>query len=171
MGVGATGKGTFDEYVKEVEAAAAKKMKRKPGTGSNPNSQANLPKSDLVANKAKAPVCQKVTKQLGRRCQRPAMRGGTFCHQHGGYRQTPQNPATIRRLLKGHIYEDRARTLAYQECRKYSVKDQMIIKAILKERGMWQGDSLLIIRGLIAYTMDDNGKAYRHWLKSLPKRP
>lgn len=107
----------------------------------------------------------------GKRCGRWAMKGAKRCPCHGGYRQNPSHPATIRRL--DDIVQAVAEADAAKELRKLpNQKDLETIRNTIRDIGAAFSPSIAL-EGVKAYQLDDAGKAFRRWrentIKHAPK--
>lgn len=161
---------------KVLERATAAALKRSKGNGKgNPD----LPVGDPVHLWGKPiPKNRRCTfvsssrdpKRKGKGCKNWAMKGAKRCAVHGGYRQNPEHPATIRRL--DDVIESRNELSAAQTLRSHPNKARAHIENTLRDMGGALTPTV-VLEGVLAYEQDDNGKAFRRWrdnaVKNTPK--
>lgn len=142
----------WKEFMRRVEAAGpAKKGERLPRRiGVKPEGENR---------------CTHIFK-AGNRCTRFNMQGGTRCNFHGGYRETPEHPATRRRLHYIRLLDKRMR--AKQELRSIPPKDQRMIREALEAQNL-QALPEQVSEAYKAYNTNDNGRAWRRYLSTLQK--
>jgi hypothetical protein len=110
--------------------------------------------SDTARNRAKD--------RVGNRCGRWAMDGATRCPSHGGYRQNPEHKATVRRLADVEALARDSAALAV--IRNANPHDAQHVKSTMQQRGLPLSPQT-IAQGIDALTHDDNGKAWRRFIK------
>lgn len=156
----------WQDFVRQVSEAA----QRKPRT-----SAATPPPGDPAALRPENPLyqkrrCQHVSAKSGKQCKNWSMRGATRCHFHGGYRQAPTHPATVRLFTSGEIDRQSEhiakRPLIYERGRETERREAQ--RALLERRlGSHAAD---VLEGMNAFAADDGGKAWRRWLATLDAR-
>jgi hypothetical protein len=153
---------TFTEFVHKVEAAAAKPKKAR-GTGN----QANLLNGTdgeyfwPIREDRRCAFTHTKGDRAGKRCGAWSMRNGTRCARHGGYREQPDHPATIRRLAL--IQHQQAKSIANKELRRAPPKTRHTVEQALELEGLPLSPST-VLQGVQAYIIDDNGKAWRRFI-------
>lgn len=153
---------TFPEFVRKVEAAAAK-----PKRGNPKGSPGNLLKRTdgeffwPIREDRQCVFIHTKGDKAGQRCGAWAMRGGTRCARHGGYREQPGHKATIRRL--GIIQAQHARSLANKQLRRSPPKIRQQVETTLEHEGL-PLSPVTILQGIDALQTDDNGKAWRRFI-------
>lgn len=156
--------GTWAEFMARVTAAAAKKP---------PRPKRPAPKHPPPVNKIMPPPedrrCAFIHSKghrKGRRCGQWAMNGGTRCWAHGGYRETPENPATIRRLDRILVLDRRHRINAtYSQADKKLVR---LVRKVLRERGIPLRPETVLL-GVAALEADDGGRAWRRFEQAMQR--
>ncbi len=154
---------TWDEFVRSVNEAARKRPRR----GGNP---ASLPPHDPTRL---WPIRQerrcKFIRHTGKQCGSWAMVGGDRCHKHGGYRQTPHNPATIALVHKGEIARADEKRRAAGELSN-GTWDRGLMeaakRAIRERTGQRRIPPEVLLTGLKAMVHEDGGIAWRRFLAS-----
>lgn len=158
--------GKFADFVKKVEAAAAAKPAKIKRTNThrlkNAGNPAGLWDKPIPDDKRCEFVWSKGPKK-GERCRRWAMKGGTRCVSHGGYREQPDHPATIRRL--GMIQAQGARALANKQLRQAPHKLRHTVEEALRAEGLPLAPET-ILQGIEAIEQDDAGRAWRRFIKA-----
>jgi hypothetical protein len=164
--------GYLGPFLKRVQAAAVKQAKRK----GHPNPQ-NLKRGDTSPLWAQ-PIpdkrrCDHVYSDTGRnrekgrvgqQCKRWAMHGASRCNDHGGYRQNPEHPATVRRLADIEMMHAAAQArIAIHTADPHIAQH---VKTSIHSRGLPLSPQT-IAAGIDAITRDDNGKAWRRYLDQL----
>ncbi|WP_288927234.1 hypothetical protein [uncultured Maritimibacter sp.] len=169
--VGRRGKGepeppSWNDFKAEVAKAAKRKPAKKGARG---------PLSNLIPLPPYRPPtpeerCQFV-KANGEQCGLRHMKGATRCHYHGGYRQNPTHPATVRMFREGRIdaieAERAARRVIYALPPKERKEAQSAAIAELRARGL-DFRNVTILEGIEAYRAGDGGRAWRRWCANLP---
>lgn len=165
--------GYLGPFLKRVQAAAAKRGKPKTGKG-NPQ---NLKKGDTSPLWAQ-PIpdkrqCDHIYSdsarnrekgRAGKRCASWAMHGASRCRAHGGYRQNPEHPATIRRLADIEMMHAAAQArIAIARADPHTAQH---VKTSIESRGLPLSPQT-IADGINALERDDNGKAWRRYLEQL----
>lgn len=157
---------SWQEYVSQVEDAARSAPKKSHGPVENliPCQYAYL----LDNPKYEERRCKHISKKTGARCKRWSMRGADRCPGHGGYRQNPSHKATVRLFKMGEIDRQtahkQARQIIYDEHRDTEAHRQA--RSAVKAAGA-PLHAALILEGIRAFEMDDNGRAWRRWKASL----
>lgn len=104
--------------------------------------------------------------KAGHRCRRWAMKGARRCYHHGGMRQNPEHPSAVKRLHDA-LHIDAGRKAAQ------SLKDAPPKARATVEQALRDNDLPLRVQtvaaGVDAYQRDDNGRAWRRWLKEAKK--
>jgi hypothetical protein len=155
---------SWDEFVKAVGEAAKGGAKRiVPGPVENLTHAGNA-----SALWPAARVCVFVRKD-GSRCKSWPMKGARHCVRHGGYREVPAHPATIRLYRTGQIAEHGDERRASQDLQAYPLQDRQAVKNIIKGTSAQRrrATARLILAGLQAMHADDAGKSWRRWLESV----
>lgn len=153
---------TFPEFVRKVEAAAAKP--RKGGTGNRDNLMKRTDGEHFwpIREDRRCAFTHTKGDKAGKRCGAWAMRGGTRCARHGGYRECPEHPATIRRL--GIIQHQHAQSLARKQVRRAPHKIRQQVETALQHQGL-PLSPVTVLQGIDALQMDDAGKAWRRFIE------
>lgn len=157
---------SWHKFLEEVTEAAAKRPKGGPYNLIPAADPSTLWGQPIPLDKRCDFIHQKGPNK-SKRCGRWAMKGAKRCPVHGGYRQNPKHPATIKRL--DHIVHavqevDAARTLRLEPDKG----THNTIRTYLRERGEALNPST-VLEGIKAMQMDDNGKAFRRWAKTIEK--
>jgi hypothetical protein len=154
----------WDDFVEAVGEAAGAKRGR---YGAGPVENLTLA-GDVSSLWPAARVCAFVRKD-GTRCKSWPMRGARHCAKHGGYRDVPEHPATIRLYRTGQIAEHGDERRASQDLQAYTPQDRQTIKNIIKGTGAQRrrATARLMIEGLKAMHTDDAGVTWRRWLDTL----
>lgn len=105
--------------------------------------------------------CKHFGKKSGRRCKNWAMKGATRCHFHGGYRQVPKHPATIRKFIRGDMHKRDEHNKARQAV--YDMPKEAV-RAATEAAGR-KAPFSVIKAGALAYI--EGGVAWRHWIRSI----
>ena len=156
-------------YLKAVAEAARKPRRGRPGPPSNPIDPALGPKA-LHGNgpPPQERRCQYSNRE-GRQCRKWAMRGATRCFAHGGCRQVPDHPASIRLYHNGRITANdarrRASAIIYSKHHKAGRAAVMTAQRSLP----YELSREAIADGILSYYADDAGKAWRQWLDQIKK--
>ena len=163
---------SWAQFHARVATAAAKPK----GRGNGP--VANL-RPSIVANLWGQPIpdhrrCDfKWSKgeRKGDRCKAWAMKGAARCARHGGYRQNPEHPATIRRMPD--IEQRMFIAASVKQLRNMNHKHRTDTESALRGEALPLSPQN-IVNGYEALTQDDNGTAWRRFIKhaklSAPKQ-
>jgi len=111
--------------------------------------------------------CLFVGKVLGRQCKNWAVKGAKRCHVHGGLREAPDHPANGRAWLKGQITDHDMSRAAFEHNNKHPKVKETV--KLLREIGIVAKPPTLKA-ALDALDQDDNGKAWRRFVKSAPTK-
>lgn len=152
---------TFAEFVQKVEAAAAKPRPNRPGAAHQLQKNSEGEFLWPVRPDRQCHFVHTKGDKAGQRCGAWAMRGGTRCARHGGYREQPGHKATIRRL--GIIQAQHARSLANKQLRRSPPKIRQQVETTLEHEGL-PLSPVTILQGIDALQTDDNGKAWRRFI-------
>ena len=152
----------WDEFIERARIAAAKPKRKGPNV---------TPPSLLIPPEQpprdKGRQCRFVLKATGKRCRRWSIRGGTLCSKHGGLRQVPEHPATIRALdrIEAVEQDNQASAILRADPDLFAVSED--VRQALEDMGRPRPPSV-ILEGSRALLEDDGGKAWRRWVASLP---
>ena len=155
---------TFEEFVKEVEEAARKGGEHRPRA----QAQTSLDNLAPIPGYHKPPPdrqCDFIMR-TNARCPNWSMRGATRCQSHGGYRQNPKHPATIRLLLNGDLYEEANERAAAGELHLTDKEIVDTCKTALLAIGA-KFNRQMLLQATKAYTADPAGKTWRRYLSSI----
>jgi len=113
--------------------------------------------------------CQFVKKN-GERCKCWAMRGASRCQSHGGYREVPGHPATVRLYQSGAIQHQTAHRTA--RAAMYRLKTPRELQALEAARSVLleytdQANAVNIMHGVACFMANDGGSAWRRWVTDL----
>lgn len=98
----------------------------------------------------------------GQQCKAWAMRGATRCPRHGGYREVPEHPATVRRLADvEHMVQSRAARLSLADADPHARQQ---VESVLRGAAL-PLHATMIIEGIEALEQEDGGRAYRRWVQ------
>jgi hypothetical protein len=152
----------------ELEARAiAASLKPKPSNPGNVDNMrrdpANISPDNMPDEKRCAFRWSKGDRK-GKRCGRWAMKGATRCPCHGGYRQNPEHPATVRRIAD--IQHQHEAMKAHQKVRAIAPARINEISLTLRQWGLPLSPGN-ILDGSNALDIDDNGRAYRRWIEQV----
>ena len=159
---------TLAEYEEKVAEAARRKRKRQANV--TPEQLANLKPSRTQGTiKGKywpTPErrCKHVSKKTGNQCKNWALHGATRCHKHGGYRQNPSHPGSIKLYEKGAIAAEAENRAAATELRNHPFREQAH-KALRAAEAPARYKHILQLAN--ALQIDDNGKTYRATLSQI----
>ncbi len=142
------------EYAQRVLEAASKPRRR------NPHAKGRPTTVSLYKKPTPDRQCDFV-KKTGQRCGCWAMKGAERCSAHGGYRQNPEHPASFKRLdeILDRAEETKANTTIYT---KMNPKSVHLVQETLRAEGL-PCRPTLVVEGMHAYELDDNGAAFRRW--------
>jgi len=160
--------GPWKEFMQRVSDAAVKEAGRVRMAPDDPRRDNLRPEPGF---KPPPPdrTCQFVhTKgaKKGRRCRQWAMRGATRCMRHGGYREVPEHPATVRRLSK--IITVDARKKMRRRVIDADPKLRRIVQKALASMGIPRRPETVVI-GIEALEADDGGRAWRRFCEMANK--
>jgi hypothetical protein len=153
----------WDDFVQAVGEAAKGAKRAGPGPVEN-LTQAG----DASPLWPAARVCAFVRRD-GSRCKSWPMRGALHCVRHGGYREVPEHPATIKLYRTGQIAAHDLDRRAAQVLQGYTWQDRQAVKHTIRETGAQRRRATpsLILAGLQAMHQDDNGIAWRRWIEAV----
>ena len=105
----------------------------------------------------------------GVRCGCWPMRGARHCGKHGGYREVPAHPGTLRLYRSGAITAHDIEKRATHDLTAYSQQDRQAVKQAIRETSAQRRSPApsLILAGIKALHTDDNGKSWRRWIETL----
>lgn len=160
---------TWAEFMAKVRLAKSKQIKHPNKVMTRTNGLANLDKAKRSCGYFPVKRPCDFTRN-GVRCLVYAMRGATRCHFHGGYRQNPSHPATIRLLTEGRLTAVTANKQAWQalihiRTTPVGASAEREARQVMQSHGQnITGQSLL--EGTLALLRIDNdaGKSWRGWL-------
>lgn len=161
---------TWEEYVAKVEAAA--KSRRKGGNGLTANLRPGRAKETLWNNpRFEKDRCKAMTGQSRgtERCTHWAMIGSQYCRHHGGYRENPAHPATIRLFNEGAVTLHTLHRELGPEVHRAPAEVRNAVKSEIKAAGV-RPHNATILEGIKAHEADDGGQAWRRWRASLAAR-
>lgn len=151
----------WDEFTARVIEAASK-------TRGNPDPSGNrkLTKVSLYKKPTPDKQCDFTSSKTGKRCGNWAMKGAQRCNVHGGYRQNPEHPGTVKRLgdILNTVTERRASKAIYHT----NPKTRAYVEQSLRGEALPLTPTV-VKEGIHAYEKDDNGRAYRRWLANAIK--
>lgn len=163
---GLTPKGTrpragipWEEWKTRAYAAAAAAAKRK-----KPEQTHKSKPVTTIADKWPCPPekqCDFVNFKTGHRCKSYRMRGATRCITHGGARQNPEHPASIRLVNNGVVDRIAARREARDLIRYHPMR--ATVTEALEAAGMTAAPET-VWQGIQALSLDDGGKGWRRFL-------
>jgi len=162
---------TWDEFVEQVREAWEREQRRKPRGARTPeNLKPGRAAETLWQNPKYAERrCRHVNSQSGKRCRQWAMRGATRCREHGGIRENPAHPAAVKAYARGDIDRETAHKAHKAQVKAAPQEEQDNARSALRDRGL-APHSADMLQGIEAQRQDDNGKAWRRWLKTLDNR-
>ena len=161
---------TLAEYEEKVAEAARRKRKRQANV--TPEQLANLKPSRTQGTiKGKywpTPErrCKHVSKKTGNQCKNWALHGATRCHKHGGYRQNPSHPGSIKLYEKGAIAAEAENRAARQELYKHPLRQEAYNALRAAGAPPTYKNNLDLANAL---QIDDNGKTYRAVLAQITR--
>jgi hypothetical protein len=153
---------TLAEYEEKVAEAARRKRKRQANV--TPEQLANLKPNQSTGTITRKhwPTperrCKHVSKKTGNQCKNWSLHGATRCHKHGGYRQNPSHPGSIKLYEKGAIAAEAENRAAATELLSHPHKQDAINALRAAEAPTRHTDVLELANAL---QIDDNGKTYR----------
>ena len=158
-------KGSWEEFAEKVSKAKPRK-KRNMSEAQLANLWHDPPHNPPPEERQ----CQAVTRRLGRRCKQWAVRGAKRCHLHGGLREVPTHPATIRAYQKGLVDAETAKRAARDWLsNNVSQRDRQELVETLRHNDI-RCDPVTMKQGWDAMVIDDGGRAWRRFLATAPKR-
>lgn len=168
------GRGTGGESLAEYEekVAEAARRKRKRAANHSPNSKANLKPSPVqgTLKEYHPPTperrCQHVNHKTGNQCKNWSIHGATRCHKHGGYRQNPNHPGSIKLYEKGAIAAELTNRAARQELYKHPLRQEAYNALRAAGAPPTYKNNLDLANAL---QIDDNGKTYRAVLAQITR--
>jgi len=155
---------TWAQFEAEVARQAFKWPRRKPNMT---NLQlANLvPAGQFQFLKHVTRPC-KFIKANGERCKCWSMRGASRCVRHGGYREKPSHPATIRLFENGTITRrsiHRVTSAAMYNLRTPREREARSAARKLLKQYRRQVRAVEVMEGVAAFLADDGGRAWHRW--------
>ena len=167
----------LDRHIREVEKAYIARMDRVKGCIRSGQKQ---PKDDPHALSRRgvegqkraglAPIHERRRKCAAKRrdgkpCNAPALAGATNCRNHGGYRQNPGHPGSIKRLLNGKLHRIKAQRAAFEVWKHATLEERTIV--VRAEIPDTTKTGLMINRAngikALRAAPRDNGEAWRVW--------
>jgi hypothetical protein len=155
---------TWDAFLEKVAEAARKRPKRAGIKGKR------LPKSGDPTGLWPAKItCDFLRGAAQVRCRSWPMKGATRCVRHGGLRQNPAHPATVRLYQSGEIAKADQRKRARAELATGDYPELASIRDAIKARtGQKAIPSHVLLEGIRAAREDDGGMAWRRFLHNQP---
>ena len=153
----------WNDFVKAVGEAAGTAQRGNPA-GVTQNLRCGDP-ADLWPAKRQCAF----VKADGTRCGCWPMRGARHCGKHGGYREVPAHPGTLRLYRSGAITAHDIEKRATHDLTAYSQQDRQAVKQAIRETSAQRRSPApsLILAGIKALHTDDNGKSWRRWIETL----
>lgn len=114
--------------------------------------------------------CEAVTKRLGRRCKSWAVKGASRCIVHGGLLEVPDHPAAGRLWRKGKVTDEDREKQANKWLRQSPEGEKYgaLVRGIIRERGL-RAKPARVKEGVLAWSIEDGGRAWRRFLASLDR--
>jgi len=158
---------SWAQFEAEVAAQSFKKTRRKPNMTASQMDNLVTPGQSQFLKQVTRP-CQFVKKN-GERCKCWAMRGASRCQSHGGYREVPGHPATVRLYQSGAIQRQTAHKTARAALYQLKTPGREAARSILLEY-TGQAGVVNIMHGVACFMADDCGIAWRRWITDINAR-
>ena len=159
---------SWAQFEAEVAAQSFKKSRQKPNMTAEQLGNLVRPGQSQFLKQVTRP-CQFIKKN-GERCKCWAMRGASRCQSHGGYREVPGHPATVRLYRQGTIQQQTAhktaRAAMYQLKTPGELQAMEAVRSVLMEY-TGQASAMNIMHGVACFMADDKGRAWRRWITDL----
>jgi hypothetical protein len=158
----------WSEFIDRVTEAASKPKSAQRGIPSNMTNAANIESlwGKPIPKDRQCSFVHSRGDKKGKRCGAWAMKGATRCVRHGGYRQNPTHPATVRKLQDALAVDVSRRATA--SLRQTDPHARRAVEDALRASEI-PLRAATILQGVEAYQMDDNGKAWRRFLEQAKK--
>lgn len=145
---------SWDEYIEEVRRVARPRR----GAPANPLTPETSGPGGLTWPPPDEQRCSHVKKSDGKRCGCYRMKGARFCVMHGGARDNPAHPHTIKLYLSGALDNYEREQEAWREIRtdpaRVAARDALL-PHIKRPSAVLQREAMR------ALALDDKGKAWR----------